>query len=161
MYYRRLFSPGGTYFFTVVTHHRKKIFVDEPIIDLLRGAILQVKSKRPFIIVAVVILPDHLHMIWTLPEGDSDYPTRWRLIKSFVSRGMVGQEVWQRRYWEHLIRDEADLERHVDYIHYNPVKHGYVQSPEDWHHSSYQRFITEGGYRKDWAGDGLELANLE
>jgi putative transposase len=126
-----------------------------------------IKQNHPFIIDAIVILPDHLHTLWQLPENDADYPMRWRLIKSAFSRALPQTEgistsrrkkaergIWQRRYWEHLIRDEIDFKRHVDYIHYNPVKHGYTQSPVDWPYSSIHRYIQKEIIQSDWVVNG-------
>ena len=143
MQYRRANIPGGTYFFTVnLAERNKKLLTEE--IKLLRTSMNKVKHSHPFRLDAMVVLPDHLHAIWTLPPDDRDYSTRWMLIKSNFSRGLIKQErinqsrktrgergIWQRRYWEHLIRDERDLNRHIDYIHYNPVKHGYVKCAAD------------------------------
>jgi putative transposase len=124
-----------------------------------------VKSRHPFHIDALVVLPDHLHAIWTLPEGDADYPKRWALIKAAFSRHLPKDErrnpsriakdergIWQRRYWEHLIRDDRDYARHVDYIHYNPVKHAYVTRVADWPHSTFHRHVGRGLYPPDWGG---------
>jgi putative transposase len=165
MQYRRTFIDGGTYFFTVnLLERNKSLLIDH--IDLLKQSIQAVKSRHPFIIDAMVVLPDHLHAIWPLPINDHNYPTRWRLIKSTFSRGITKTErinqsrfyknergIWQRRYWEHLIRDELDYQRHVDYIHYNPVKHGYVDNPTDWPHSSIHKFIRDGIIDENWAVD--------
>ena len=160
MDYRRLFSPGGTFFFTVVTHHRKPVLVAN--IDRLRAAVRRVKADRPFSIDAAVVLPDHLHMVWTLPEGDADYSMRWNLIKRHFSAGFPAQAVsaskrtkrekgiWQRRFWEHQIRDEQDWRNHLDYIHFNPVKHGHVQQAIDWPYCSFRRYVRQGFYEPDW-----------
>ena len=155
--YRRAYQSGGCYFFTVVTHERRQILTQSDVIERLREAFRHVRSTRPFTIDATVVLPDHLHCLWRLPEGDVDFSTRWRLIKHYVSSGIDvplnkrnEKLVWQRRFWEHLIRDEEDWRRHMDYIHYNPVKHGYVQRPGDWPHGSYQRAVDEGLYSLDW-----------
>jgi putative transposase len=142
--YRRNFVPGGTFFFTVNLANRHSRLLTEKI-DLLRKAIRYTRARHPFALDAIVVLPEHLHSIWTLPPGDRDYALRWRLIKTFFSRGVEPSErrsksreakgergLWQRRYWEHTIRDEADFERHCDYIHYNPVKHGHVGAARDW-----------------------------
>jgi len=168
MQYRRTFTPGGAYFFTLVTYQRRRLFVDEKTVEVLREAFRQVLAKRPFTIDAIVLLPDHLHCIWTLPSDDADYPTRWRLIKTWFCkhcdvslqaptthvRAKKGQQtIWQHRYWEHLIRDEMDYRHHVDYIHYNPVKHGYVQRPMDWVYSSFRRYVEEDILSEDW-GEG-------
>ena len=167
MQYQRSILPGGIFFFTVVTHQRFPYFRDESAVELLEEAIRYVQERHPFTILAFVFLPDHLHMIWELPEDDCDYPTRWRLIKSYVSRKFPNrplvtnqsrlskgeQGIWQRRYWEHTCRDQQDLNHHLDYIHYNPVKHGYVNAPNLWNHSSFLNFVSEGLYPLDWALD--------
>jgi putative transposase len=167
MDYRRLYVTGGTYFFTVVTYKRRPILSTEAI-DILRNAFRYTMHKHPFTIVASVILPDHMHFIWTLPPQSGDYSMRWRLIKSFFTRNWYRQQsesesesrrkkreadIWQRRFWEHLIRDEADLSNHIEYIHYNPVKHGLVKAPVDWKYSSFMKFVREGFYALDWGGD--------
>jgi putative transposase len=141
MEYRRRFVLNGSYFFTVVTQDRNPVFLEKAAVDLLRQAFRHVMNKRPFIIDAIVIMPDHLHCIWTLPENDCDYPTRWRLIKTYFTKN-YGQTIWQHRYWEHCIRDERDFENHVNYIHNNPVKHGLVLNAKDWEHSSIHRNKT-------------------
>jgi putative transposase len=164
--YRRSFVPGGSFFFTVnLANRRSRLLVER--IDLLREAFRYVRAKHPFTLDAIVILPDHLHTIWTLPTGETDYATRWRLIKTVLSRGIEGRErrstsrkakgergIWQRRYWEHTLRDERDLERHCDYIHFNPVKHGLVRAASEWPHSSLQKFVKLGLYPTDWGGGG-------
>ncbi len=148
MQYRRADIKGGTYFFTVnLTERHGSLLVDN--IDFLRNSLSLVMKRHPFTINAIVVLPEHLHALWTLPEGDNDYATRWMLVKSAFSRHMPKGEyrsasrmkkgergIWQRRYWEHCIRNEHDYNRHVEYIHYNPVKHGYVTRPPDWQYSS-------------------------
>jgi putative transposase len=168
--YRRNFLPGATYFFTVnLAERRSPILTDN--IDLLRGAFRDVRRIHPFAIDAIAILPDHLHALWTLPEGDANFPVRWRLIKAGFSRGLPREElvsasrlrkgergVWQRRYWEHTIRDEADFARHADYIHFNPVKHGLVARVRDWAFSSFHRMVRLGVYPEDWAGGRDEAA---
>ena len=160
MKYRRVYVPGGTYFFTLVTHNRKPIFSDLEAVETLRMAFKYIMPRFPYSIVATVIMPDHIHAVWTLPEGDSDFSTRWRLIKSCFTRNWTnrhkGVSVWQHRFWEHLIRNEKDLERHVEYIHYNPVKHGLVNSPSDWPYSSFSRFVKEGLYPANW-GEGENI----
>jgi len=152
--YRRVVCPGGSFFFTVVTHQRQKIFSSEENIEILRDAIKKVKNVRPFSIDAMVVLPDHLHCIWTLPEDDFDYSSRWREIKKLVSKKIHHQSssntVWQRRFWEHLSNDEIDWRNHMDYIHYNPVKHGYVKSPADWSWSSFNKAVDKGWYNSGW-----------
>lgn len=162
--YRRAWVPGGTYFFTVAIAERSKsLLVDR--IDDLRDAFRAAHGARPFTIDAIVILPDHLHCLWTLPEGDTDYPVRWAHIKTAFSRRVPKDEhrrasrilkrergLWQRRYWEHLVRDEDDLKHHIDYIHYNPVKHGHATKAVDWPHSSFHRYVRSGVYPLDWCG---------
>jgi putative transposase len=163
--YRRNFVPGGTYFFTVNLANRRSRVLTEQIAPL-RAAFAYVRDRRPFSIEATVILPDHLHAIWTLPDGDHDFATRWRLIKSAFSRALPDREfvsasrvskgergIWQRRYWEHTLRDENDFARHADYIHFNPVKHGYVGGAADWPHSTFHRMVRSGVYPEDWGGD--------
>ncbi len=165
MDYRRTVAPGGTFFFTVVTWNRMPVFSDPNQIDLLRKAVSKVKKDHPFRIIAWVILPDHLHMIWRLPVNDSDYATRWRLIKSQFTHQWNGKDaqlvsrsrkmkheaaVWQRRYWEHLIRDVNDLDRHIEYIHYNPVKHGVVKAPIAWPFSSFSEYVHRGIFTPEW-----------
>ncbi len=149
--FRRAQTPGATYFFTLATYRRQRILTQASAIHALRAALRSVRTAHPFEIVAWVVLPDHMHAIWTLPPDDADYSRRWALIKRSVSkstRALVRVPLadslrarhesgfWQRRFWEHQIRDEADLRRHVNYIHYNPVKHGYVKRPIDWPHST-------------------------
>ena len=151
MQYRRAFVPGATFFFTVVTARRRPLFGDAAACDLLRQAFRHVATQHPFTVNAIVVLPDHLHCLWTLPPGDADYPTRWRLIKTRVTQGCGdGGALWQPRYWEHLVRDETDYRQHVEYIHYNPVKHGYAAHPSEWPHSSFQRYVREGLYPAAW-----------
>jgi putative transposase len=156
MQYRRDYTVGATYFFTVVMFRRLPLLKSPEAIALLREAIRAEKTRRPFHIDAIVILPDHIHAIWTLPSDDADYSIRWRNIKRsftqhsqpinrpavFGSRQRKGEQaVWQRRFWEHRIRNESDLNHHIDYIHYNPVKHGLVTRPVDWQYSSIHRYI--------------------
>jgi putative transposase len=162
--YRRSSIAGACYFFTVNLADRHRSLLTDNI-SLLRAAFEYARTRHPFIIDAIVILPDHLHAIWSLPEGDSDFALRWRLIKTVFSRGIPHGErrsssrqekgergIWQRRYWEHLIRDDSDYVRHVDYIHINPVKHGHVPHVVDWPHSSFHRFVRAGLLPEDWAG---------
>lgn len=166
--YRRLHT-GSTFFFTVVAHRRRPIFCDPALRASLRKAIQFVRTTRPFAIDAWIILPDHMHCIWTLPDGDSDYSKRWFAIKRFVSTGygkrlhdprLLTQSrqakcestIWQRRFWEHGVRDDDDFERHMDYIHFNPVKHRYVQQVREWPHSTFHRYVREGVYPADWGG---------
>jgi putative transposase len=161
--YRRLYIPGATYFFTLVTEGRRPLFAADEAVDRLRLAFHYALERRPFRFVAVVILPDHLHAIWTLPDGDRDFSERWRLVKyrfSLLSpagavprRSLIAKRekgLWQRRFWEHCIRDDADFARHLDYLHFNPVKHGLVARTADWPHSSFVRFVELGIYPMDW-----------
>ena len=162
--YRRNFVAGGTFFFTVTLADRTSQALTNHI-TALRDAMRHTRRSHPFAIDAVVVLPDHLHMVMTLPEGDADYPNRWRLIKrNFTEAILRLQEpivhhrngelaLWQRRYWEHTIRNSRDFERHVDYIHFNPVKHGLVSRVRDWPFSSFHRFVRQGLLPEDWAGD--------
>ena len=163
--YRRNFVPGGSYFFTVnLADRRARLLTNH--IGLLRSAFRDTRTRHPFTIDAIVILPDHLHAIWTLPDADQDFATRWRLIKSAFSRALPKTEavsasrarraergIWQRRYWEHTVRDERDFERHVDYIHFNPIKHGHVKRVVDWPFSSFHRMVRLGVYSVDWASE--------
>jgi putative transposase len=168
MEYRRAKIEGGTFFFTVVTHNRRGFLCEPENITLLRQGFKEVIREYPFIIDANVILPDHIHCIWTLPPGDSDFSKRWRLIKSYFSsrcdakyKGKISasrqkkseQAVWQRRFWEHQIKDENDFVRHVDYIHYNPVRHKYVKAPKDWRYSSFMLYVEKGIYDINWGAE--------
>ena len=163
--YRRNFVAGGCFFFTVNLADRRRQLLTENI-DALRTALRETQRHHPFSIDAIVVLPDHLHTVWTLPEGDADFSMRWRLIKTSFSRNLAPGEpvsgsraakgergIWQRRYWEHTIRDEKDFERHIDYVHINPVKHGLVTRVRDWPYSSFHRMVKLGVYPEDWAGD--------
>ena len=160
--YRRNYVPGGTFFFTVtLADRRSAVLVDR--VDLLRAAYRSVVAEREIETVAICVMPDHLHAIWTMPAGDADYSLAWALIKARFSPSLALSDrhlaannhgelpVWQRRFWEHTIRDERDLENHVNYIHYNPVKHGHAARPADWPHSSFHRFVRDGLLTIDWA----------
>ena len=162
--YRRNFIPGGTYFFTVtLADRRSKALVKH--IGTLRSAFRVVRRERPFTIDAIVVLPDHLHAILTMPSNDADFPGRWRRIKGHFSNALLETgldlkrrpngdlALWQRRFWEHTIRDERDFAQHVDYIHFNPAKHGLVQRVRDWPYSSFHRYVREGLLPDGWAGD--------
>ncbi len=165
--YRRLYVPGGTYFFTLVTHDRRPILTSESSRSFLRRAWCEEKQRRPFDTVAICLLPDHLHCLIALPEHDANFSVRLQKIKSKFTRLYLkhgGEEapvtlskikkkergVWQRRFWEHCIRDDEDFGHHVDYIHYNPVKHGLVTKPALWPHSSFFRYVRMGWYDADW-----------
>jgi putative transposase len=167
--YRRIKADGGVFFFTVTLADRSSDLLVRHI-DRLRRIYASVQSCHPFETVAICILPDHLHAVWAMPLGDTDYPLRWSTIKAGFSRGLMEtaprsaskvakreRGLWQRRYWEHTIRDDADFERHVDYIHFNPVKHGYVKKVSDWPYSSFHRYVTRGLLATDWGGDAGDL----
>lgn len=149
--YRRDFTPGASYFFTVNLFDRRRSLLTDHL-ALLRDCVARERAARPFAINAWTVLPDHMHWLWTLPPGDSDYPTRWRRIKTSFAKALATRPVWQPRYWEHRIRDEPDRQRHIDYIHYNAVKHGLVERPVDWPHSSFDEFVKRGVYSSDWYG---------
>ena len=163
--YRRAFIPGGCWFFTVnLLDRRQALLVDH--IEALRDAVAVTQTKHAFTIDAFVVLPDHLHAIWQLPPDDSDFSMRWRLIKGRFAKALPKQEqrsavrvarnergIWQNRFWEHLIRDEADYARHVEYCYINPVKHGLVSRVRDWPYSSFHRDVRVGLFPEDWAGD--------
>ncbi|GAA4792339.1 transposase [Lysobacter hankyongensis] len=147
--------PGGTYFFTVTLANRSSSLLTDHV-DLLGRAMREVRTRHPFETVAIVVLPDHLHAIWRLPKADAAYSMRWRMIKALFTRQLVDagvwipqrtkgeRRVWARRFWEHTIRDESDMRHHVDYIHFNPVKHGWVERAIDWPYSSLHRRVGEG-----------------
>ena len=171
MRYRRVLKSGASYFFTLVTHRRQCVFADYSHVRRWQAAIAKVQKNRPFTIEAEVILPDHLHVLWTMPGDDADYATRIRLAKTFFtksldlrgatetankSRAQKGErDVWQRRYWEHTIRDEHDFQMRLDYIHYNPVKHGLVKRATDWPHSTFQEWVAKGVYEPWWGSDDM------
>ncbi len=165
--YRRAYTPGGTVFLTLVTYNRDPIFANSQNIVYLRSAVAAMRSEMPFEITAAVILPDHLHFLWTLPPNDRDYSKRVGRLKVLFTRSLRGRQalpqrvslsrrkhresnVWQRRFWEHTIADELDLANHFDYLHYNPVKHGLVQFPHQWQYSSFYRCVQRGIYDRDW-----------
>lgn len=166
--YRRAHVDGASYFFTVNTYRRQPLLTLPAVRVALREAIEAVRLDMPFVIDAWVLLPDHLHAIWTLPEGNSDFGKRWGRIKAYVSKQcshLVAEtnapsvsrvarrelDFWQRRFWEHQLRDDRDFEAHVDYVHYNPVKHGYVVRPIDWEFSTFRRYVERGVYSETWA----------
>jgi putative transposase len=165
--YLRPRMAGNTFFFTVVSFGRRKIFATNIGRRLLARAMVEVRSQYPFSLEAWVLLPDHLHTLWILPEGDTDFSKRWGLIKANFSRkakplfdteSLINPSrkqrrettIWQRRFWEHVIRDKEDFQKHLDYIHYNPVKHGLVRNVRDWPYSSFHRFVTHGFYPEHW-----------
>lgn len=167
--YRRNRIAGGTYFFTVnLLDRRSDLLVAQ--IDALRAAVRAVRARTPFHIDAWVVLPDHMHCLWTLPEGDAEFPGRWYAIKVAFSKRVSPIEprspvrlrrgergIWQRRYWEHTIRDDRDYALHMDYIHFNPVKHGFASAPADWPFSSFRRCVARGLYPREWIGGDAEL----
>ena len=162
--YRRNYLSGGTYFFTVTLADRRSSLLVENVAEL-REAFRAARRERPFSIDAVVILPDHLPAVFTLPTEDADFSGRWRRIKGHFSSALIHAgarlkrrpngdlALWQGRFWEHTIRNEDDFGRHVEYIHFNPVKHGLVPRVVDWPHSSFHRYVQEGIFPRDWAGD--------
>jgi len=168
-------KEGATYFFTVVTYKRQPIFNIDKSIEIFNEVVADVQQRYSFEIKAAAIMPDHIHAIWELPYGDSKYSMRWGLIKKeftkrirpFVPLSPITKSrsdrregnIWQRRFWEHTIRDDRDYEAHVDYIHYNPVKHGLVDDPKDWAHSTFQRYLEDGIYTDGWGRDELEFSD--
>jgi putative transposase len=167
--YIRARIKGSIFFFTVVLADRRShLLIDE--IDRFRHCYRIAQKSHPFETIAICLLPDHLHALWAMPEGDEDFSKRWSLIKSGFSRGLHPSHsrsaskiskrekgIWQRRYWEHAIRDDRDFERHVDYIHFNPVKHGHVTPVSDWPHSSFHRYVERGLLAADWGGDMRDI----
>lgn len=166
--YRRAFVPGGTFFFTLVTYRRARFLCDDLAREILHKSIIACRRRHPFDIDAMVLLPDHLHALWTLPEGDGDFSTRFGLLKKtfteqwLAAGGWEGtispsrksnrrRGVWQRRFWEHTIRDRDDLNLHLHYIHYNPVKHGLASCPHAWPYSTFERLVATNVYPSDWA----------
>ncbi len=161
--YRRHLVPGGTYFFTLnLLDRRSRLLVDH--IDVLRAAVRTVRARAPFHIAAWVVLPEHLHCIWTLPPDDADYSGRWHALKTLFATAMPPTEprsaarlrkgergIWQRRFWEHTIRDDRDYAAHMDYVHFNPVKHGLAARAADWPYSSFHRCVARGLYPEDWS----------
>ena len=164
--YRRSFVPGGTFFFTVTLRNRKSCLLVEKI-NLLKEAVQRVKDQHAFQIKAYVILPEHLHMIWELPQEDSNYSERWKKIKVQFSKSVhkSGVELpktkhneycfWQRRFWEHTIQNMSDFENHVNYIHYNPIKHGLVNDLREWPYSSFHHYVQRGWLCENWTVSGV------
>lgn len=167
--YRRAYHPGGTFFFTVVTYRRRKILTLPESRKFLRQAIQETQKKYPFQIDAWVLLEDHLHCIWKLPDSKTDFSIRWRLIKQRFTQKAKSllhknewmnpaktkrreSTIWQRRFWEHQITDDEDYLRHVDYLHYNPVKHGLVKDVKAWPYSTFHKFVKMGIYPENWGG---------
>lgn len=176
--YRRVYLKGGAYFFTLVTERRAPVFRYEPARLLLKSAIWNCRKRWPFQLDAMVLLDDHLHMIWTLPEGDCDYSGRIgglkkEFTKAWLNSGGMEQPrnesrliqrrrgVWQRRFWEHTLLDDQDYVLHFDYLHYNPVKHGYVKRVRDWPYSTFHRWVKQGVYVLDWGCDSHDLPSFD
>jgi putative transposase len=176
--FRRYFIPGATYFFTAVTDGREPFLCTPMARGLLRRKLVECQTRWPFTIDAIVLLPDHLHTIWTLPPEDDRYSVRWAWLKKEFTKDWLAtghterpvsdgrkkdgrRGVWQPKFWEHTIQDETDFAVHLDYVHYNPVKHGSVSSPRGWEWSSLHRWVRAGVYDQDWgAGEGDRLAKL-
>jgi putative transposase len=170
--YRRIWVAGGCYFFTVnLFDRRSDLLVTR--IELLRRVVARVRVLMPFRVDAWVVLPDYMHAVWTLPKGDLAFPARWQAIKMGFSKGIEPGEglsgsrsvrgergIWQRRFWEHCVRDERDRAAHVDYVHFNPVKHGLVGAVGEWPYSSFRRAVARGDYPADWGGDGGEVGEF-
>lgn len=165
--YRRAYLPGGTFFLTLVTYHRTPLFFEPENISRLRSCVAKTRTEMPFELTGAVVLPGHIHFLWTLPPDDSDYSQRVSRMKILFTRSLRGRrslpenvsasrrkhresDVWQRRFWEHSIRDQTDLEKHLDYIHYNPVKHGLVSCPHLWEYSSFHNWVEKDEYKNDW-----------
>lgn len=165
--YRRYLVPGATYFFTLKTERNAPLFSEDTAVRILGDVLREMRTRWPVETVAFVLLPDHLHAIWSLPPGDAAYPARWGWVKKTFSQRHLGsggaeQErsdsrvrnrrrgVWQRRFWEHMIRDEDEFEAYFDYVHWNPVKHGWVRNTADWPHSTFHRWVKAGVYPPDW-----------
>lgn len=177
--YLRAKNPGGTFFLTFVSHDRRPFLTDDLAIDCIFNAYREIVRRRRFLLHAYCVLPDHIHVLVTLPRRDTDFPTRCRAFKSAFTRAYVragGKEgqrnvsryrsgeaaVWQRRYWEHSIRNQHDFQRHFDYIHFNPVKHGLVREPEEWEWSTFRRYALRGWYEASWGkAEPRNLSNLE
>lgn len=176
--YIRSIQNGGTFFFTVVTFQRRPILTTKQSRDILRTTINEVRSIQPFEIEAWILLPDHLHSIWTLPDNDHDFSKRWGLIKARFSKYAKSHfhceqwinpsktkhresTIWQRRFWEHQIRDEADFNTHMNYLHYNPVKHGLVKRVADWPYSTFHKYVKKGVYPTNWGDTYKEETHLD
>ncbi len=177
--YKRNFVKGGSYFFTVVTQNRNKLFCSEITRKHLRNAINTCQERWPFEGVAWVLLDDHLHTVWTLPEGDDNYSRRWSFIKRKFTEAYLAENshdefrstskqnkrergVWQRRFWEHTLRDKTDFQRHIDYIHYNPVKHGFVNHAKDYPFSTFHQYVRDGVYDENWGiSEDIDLSTAK
>jgi putative transposase len=175
--YRRAFVPGGSFFFTLNTHDRHRLFHSAPVRRILGSVVRRCRLRWPFTIDALVLLPEHCHAIWSLPPGDDAYSRRWGWIKKEFTKAWLsigGRErpisesrrnegrrgVWQPRFWEHTLESEDDVERHFDYVHWNPTKHGHVRCPRDWPWSSFHRWVDHGVYSRDW-GCGSPPPDIE
>lgn len=180
--YRRAFVPGAKYFFTLVTDRRRRLFQQDHARTILGDCMRECREKWPFERLAIVLMPDHLHAIWSLPRDDANYSQRWSWIKKKFTKRWLGEEgnefsvsegrsrerrkgVWQPRFGEHTIRDENDFERHFDYIHFNPVKHKLTRCPHEWAHSSFHRWVKAGGYPRNWmcgqlAGSSMNFSDI-
>jgi putative transposase len=165
-HYRRVRIKGGTYFFTVNLDNRNSRLLIEHY-KLLSASIKKIKKARPFLMPGWVILPDHFHCLWTLPEKDDDFSGRWRSIKTLFTKeckkcsGNLRGKIWQHRFWEHTIRNETDFYQHLDYIHINPLKHGHVKQVCDWPYSSFHYLVSKGRYSKNWGSDKQSLCDLD
>ncbi|MDD1416008.1 transposase [Dolichospermum sp. ST_con] len=165
--YRRVYIPGGTVFLTLVTYQRYPIFSKPENVSLFRHAVANIRSEMPFEILGAVVLPDHIHFIWTLPNDDQNYSKRVGKIKVLFTKSLGENldlpenlsksrrkhresNIWQRRFWDHHIRNELDFQRHLDYIHFNPVKHGFVSCPHFWQYSSFDKWVSQDIYTHDW-----------
>ena len=171
MRYRRATVPDASYFFTLITYQRHQLFSNPSNVERWRQAVAKVQRVRPFIVEAEVVMPDHLHMIWTMPDADANYATRIRLIKTAFTKDLSSRDssvatsesrirkgerdVWQRRYWEHVIRDERDFQAHLDYIHANPVQHGLVARPIEWPYSTFGIWLERGAYDPWWGTEEM------
>ena len=158
-YYTRLLNPGGTYFFTAVTAERSRWLADANAVGCLLAAMRSVRRRHPFRTEALVVLPDHVHAIWRLPDNDTLFALRWELVKKYCAERLrqlgirTPHPMWQPRFWEHSIRSDEDFAGHFDYVHYNPVKHGLAASPRDWRWSTFHRHVASGIYTPDWAAE--------
>ena len=154
--YVRARVPGGTYFFTLASRNRQSCLVEAELRAALRSAIESTRPRWPFTVDVWVLLPDHLHCIWTLPENDHQFSNRWSSIKRLTTQAL-GRSVWQARFWEHAIRDERDYAAHVDYVHWNPVKHGHARRAIDWPYSTFHRYLKQGIYTADWCDMRVDM----
>jgi len=161
MKYRRVFNSGKSYFFTVVTKQRKPLFNNDKAVHLFADALRHVMTTHPFTQDAFVIMPDHIHCVWSLPDGDTDYSMRWKLIKAWFKKQAtslgITQECLERHHWEHCLQDDRDYQSHLEYIHYNPVKHGLSKSALGWPHSSFRQYVALGLYQHNWGSGKLVL----